>query len=66
VLKSHRFKTRGDKKSNHVKDWCGLGRVRSLGDFDGLDAPWPQFIRPQVSPTGNGHFSKQKKPNKQK
>lgn len=33
----------GYQKSNHAKGWCGPGRVRSLGDFDGLDAPgsWP-------------------------
>jgi hypothetical protein len=35
---SHPFETCEDKKSIYVKGWCGLGRVRSLGDFDDLDA----------------------------
>jgi hypothetical protein len=63
VLKSHRFETYGDKKSNHVKGWCGSGRVRSLGDFDGLDAPESRFLKPQVNPNANrfGHINKQTK-----
>ena len=33
----------GYLKYNHVKGWCGPGRVRSSSDFDSLDAPgsWP-------------------------
>jgi len=38
------------KKSIHVKGWCGLGQVRSSGDFDGLDAPGSRFLKPQVKP----------------
>jgi hypothetical protein len=41
---SHLFETCGDKKSSHVKGWCGSGQVRSTGDFDGLDAPESWFI----------------------
>jgi hypothetical protein len=29
----------GHLKSSHVKGWYSPGWVRSLGDFDGLDAP---------------------------
>jgi hypothetical protein len=32
------------KKSIHVKGWCGSGRVRSPGDFDGLDAHDSRFL----------------------
>jgi hypothetical protein len=58
---SHRFKTCGDKKSIHVKGWCGSGQVRSPGDFDNLDAPESWFLKPQASPTGHRQTSKQKK-----
>jgi hypothetical protein len=51
---SHPFETHGDKKSNHVKDWCGSGRVQSLGDFDSFDALELQFLKPQTSPAGQG------------
>jgi hypothetical protein len=51
------------KKSNHAKGWCGSGRVRSSGDFDGLDAHESQFLKPQASPTGHEQTSKQKKKN---
>jgi hypothetical protein len=40
----HRFETCTDKKSSHVKGWCGSGQVRSPGDFDGLDAPESRFL----------------------
>jgi hypothetical protein len=46
-------KPAGTKKSNHVKGWCGLGRVRSPGDFDGLDAPQSWFFKPQVNRVAN-------------
>jgi hypothetical protein len=58
---SHRFETYGDKKSSHVKGWCGSGRMQSLGNFDGLDAPESRFLKPQASPAGHGQTSKQKK-----
>jgi hypothetical protein len=56
-------KPAGTKKSNHVKGWCGSGWVRSLGDFDGLDAPESRFLKPQVNrkPTGPTQIKKQKK-----
>jgi hypothetical protein len=38
------IKRRHLKKSNHAKDWCGPGQVRSLGDFGGLDAPGSRFL----------------------
>jgi hypothetical protein len=44
--------TGSDKKSNRVKGWCGSGRVRSPGDFDGLDAPQSRFLKPQVNRRG--------------
>ena len=47
---SHWFETCRDKKSNHVKGWCGSGRVRSMGDFDGLDAPESRFLKTKVNP----------------
>ena len=48
------------QKSIHVKGWCGLGQVWSLGDFDSLDSPrW--VIRPQYTPGSQGDSSKQKK-----
>jgi hypothetical protein len=50
---SHRFETYGDKKSIHVKGWCGSGWVRSLGDFDGLDALESWFLKPHASPIGH-------------
>jgi hypothetical protein len=58
---SHRFETCRDKKSSHVKGWCGSGRVRSPGDFDGLDALESRFLKPQASPAGHRQTSKQKK-----
>jgi hypothetical protein len=32
------------QKSSHVKGWCSSGRVRSPGDFDGLNAPESRFL----------------------
>ena len=68
MLKSHWFETCREKTSNHVKGWCGSRRVRSSGDFDGLDAPELWFLKPQVNPDTNtfGHINKQKKNMKQK
>jgi hypothetical protein len=43
-------KPAGTKKHNHVKGWCGSGRVRSLGDFDGLDAPESRFLSHRLVP----------------
>jgi hypothetical protein len=40
--------------------------VRSPGDFDGLDAPGSWVLRPQASPAGHKHASKQKKDQKWK
>jgi len=31
--------------------WCGLGHVKSLDDFDGLDVTKSQFLKPYVSPS---------------
>jgi hypothetical protein len=58
-------KPAGTKKSNHVKGWCGSGRVRSPSDFDGLDAPKSRFLKPQVNrdPTGPAQINKKKKKN---
>ena len=53
-------KPAGTKKSNHVKGWCGSGRVRSPGDFDSLDAFESWFLKPRASPAGHGQTSKQK------
>jgi hypothetical protein len=63
VLKSHRFETCGDKKSNHVKGWYGSGRVRSPGDFDGLDALESWFLKQQVNLDANrfDHINKKRK-----
>lgn len=36
------------KKSSHAKGWCGPSRVRTSGDFDGLNAPRSQLLKPQV------------------
>lgn len=36
------------QNSSEIKGWCGLGRVQSLGDFDGLDAPRSQFLKPEI------------------
>jgi hypothetical protein len=47
---SHRFETCGDKKSGHVKGWCGSSRVRSLSDFDGLDPPKSWFLNHRLVP----------------
>jgi hypothetical protein len=59
---SHRFKTYGDKKSSHVKGWCGSGQVRSPGDFDGLDAPESRFLSHRlVSQVTNKLANKKKK-----
>jgi hypothetical protein len=52
MLKSPVRNLRG-QKSNHVKGWCGSGRVRSLGDFDGLDAPESRFLKPQINRVDN-------------
>lgn len=51
------------KKSSHVKGWCGLGWVRSPGDFDSLDAPGSQFLNPIVKHVviSRGHRKKTKK-----
>jgi hypothetical protein len=43
-------RTCGDKKSSHVKGWCGSGRVRSPSDFDGLDAPESWFLSHRLVP----------------
>ena len=56
-FKSHRF-----QKSNHVKGWCGPSRVRSPGDFDGLDTPVCGNL-PNGKPTSHGgssHYPKKK------
>lgn len=47
-------------KPNHAKGWCGQGRVRSLCDFDNLDAHGSQFLRPWASPASDEHTSKRK------
>ena len=41
-------------ESCHVKGWwgwCGFGMKRSVGDFDDLDPPGLQFVKPKVKPT---------------
>jgi hypothetical protein len=35
---------------NHVKGWCGLGRVQSPGDFDGLDSLESWFLSHRLVP----------------
>ena len=49
-LETHRY-----QKSNHVKGWCGLGWVRSPGDFDGLDALVHDNLANE-KPTSQGFF----------
>jgi hypothetical protein len=46
MMLSHFFETREEKKTIHVKGWCGSIRVRSPSDFDGLDAPKSRFLNP--------------------
>jgi hypothetical protein len=52
-----------DKKSNHVKGWCGSGRVRSPGDFDSLDAPESQFLSHMLVPQVTDKLANKKKNN---
>jgi hypothetical protein len=61
VIFSHWFETCGDKNSNHVKGWCGSGRMQSLSDFDGLYAPKSWFLKTRASPIGHRQNIKQKK-----
>jgi hypothetical protein len=58
---SHRFETCGDKKSIHVKGWCGSGQVRSLGDFDGLDALELWFLNHRLVPHVTEKLTNKKK-----
>jgi hypothetical protein len=60
VMLSHRFETCGDKKSNHVKGWCGSGQVRSPGDFDSLDAPESRFLSHRLVPQVTDKLAKKK------
>jgi hypothetical protein len=58
---SHRFETCGDKKSSHVKGWCVSRRVRSLGDFDFLDAPESRFLSHRLVPQVTDKLANKKK-----
>jgi hypothetical protein len=60
MLKSLVRNLRG-KKSSHVKGWCGLGRVRSLGDFDGLDALELWFLSHMLVPQVTNKLANKKK-----
>ena len=49
----HNLVGRRHLKSILVDGWCGLGWVRSLGDFDGLDAHGFQFLKPGANPASH-------------
>lgn len=34
------------QKSNHANDWCDPARIRSLDDFDNLNAPGLWLLKP--------------------
>jgi hypothetical protein len=54
-------KPAGTKKSIHVKGWCGSGRVRSPGDFDGLDALESWFLSHRLIPHVTDKLTNKKK-----